>query len=106
MEQQKQSRVAGEWVAIILAGGMVIALNIVTLAMMYTAVVHYSNGSMGLSENGVQLLTGWGGGVLGILGAYVGYSFGKSKPVAETSIQPASPPKSVQQMQKEGSHAT
>lgn len=26
-----------------------------------------------------QVLTGWGGGIIGVLGAYVGYSFSKKK---------------------------
>jgi hypothetical protein len=31
----------------------------------------------GISENGTQLLTGWGGGIIGVLGSYIGFTFGK-----------------------------
>jgi hypothetical protein len=36
----------------------------------------------GLSDNAVQLLTGWGGGMIGVIGAYVGYkaSAGNGEP--------------------------
>jgi hypothetical protein len=65
-------------VAIILASGIVIALNIVTIALLYVAYTRLGQpGVQGLSENGTQLLTGWGGGIIGVLGAYVGYAFGK-----------------------------
>lgn len=54
----------------IIAIGLATALNLVTFAAIYDAL--FSNES-GLSDNAVNLLTGWGGGMVGIVGAYVGY---------------------------------
>lgn len=73
-----QKKNAGFWIAIILSSGIALALNVVTFALLYVAILRLNNptGIQGLSENGTQLLTGWGGGIIGVLGAYVGYSFG------------------------------
>jgi hypothetical protein len=46
------------------------AMNMFTLAVLYDAI--FSRGP-GLSSNATQVLTGWGGGMIGIIGAYVGY---------------------------------
>jgi hypothetical protein len=71
-------RPTSELVAIILALGISVALNVVTVALLWAAYIRLGvNPNTGLSENGTQLLTGWGGGIIGIIGAYVGYSFGK-----------------------------
>lgn len=56
---------------------MAVALNIITFALLYAAMIRLGVGSnMGLSENGTQILSAWGGGILSILAAYVGYAFG------------------------------
>jgi hypothetical protein len=60
--------------AIILAVGLVTALNTLTLGVWWEAV--FRTGSAGLSENATQILTGWGGGIVGILGAMFGYRAG------------------------------
>lgn len=76
----KQHRPASDHVAIILASGIAISLILITVALLWVAVVRFTNGgNLGLSENGTQLLTGWGGGIIGVLGSYVGYTFGKRK---------------------------
>ena len=73
-------RPAADWVAIILAVGMAAALNIVTVALLYAAMARHASGQpVALSENGVQLLTGWGGAIVGVLGAYIGYAVGRLK---------------------------
>ena len=59
-------------VAIILAVGMVVAINLFTFAAVYSAVATNDQ----LSENATQILTGWGGGVIGVIGAIVGYTAG------------------------------
>lgn len=64
-----------EWVAFTLAIGMATALNVFTGAVLWDALF---NEAPGLSENGTQVLTGWGGGIVGVLGAYVGYRAGAS----------------------------
>ena len=56
--------------AVILAVGLATALNVIVTAVFYDAI--FSNDS-GLSENATQILTGWGGGIIGILGSWLGY---------------------------------
>ena len=73
MNELPASRQALGWVAIILAVGMATALNAITFAVLYDAI--FSKGP-GLSENATQVLTGWGGGIIGVLGAYIGYRVG------------------------------
>jgi hypothetical protein len=67
-------------VAIILAVGICISLNLVTLALLWAAYSRYVSGAnIGISENGTQLLTtGWSG-IISVLAAFTGYSFGKHK---------------------------
>lgn len=64
------SRRDGATVALVLAVGICTALNMFTLAVLLDAL--FSEGP-GLSENATQILTGWGGGIVGIIGAVVGY---------------------------------
>ncbi len=59
-----------DWVALTCAIGFCTALNIVTFAVLWDALF---SDDAGLSENAVQLLTGWGGGLIGVIGAYIGY---------------------------------
>lgn len=68
-------RLTRDLVAIILAIGLCTAMNIFTFAVLYDAV--FSQGP-GLSENATQILTGWGGGIIGILGAVFGYDAGRA----------------------------
>ena len=73
------SEAAGK-VAIILAIGISASLFLVTAALLTAAMMRFSAGvGEGLSENGVQLLTGWGGGIIGVLGSYLGYTLGKKE---------------------------
>lgn len=66
-----------EIVAIVLAVGVAIALNVITAALLWAAVQRLGvDPDSGLSDNGVQILLGWGGGIISILAAYVGYTFG------------------------------
>lgn len=67
-----------ETVAIILAVGVATGLNLITLAALIDAVW---SSDPGLSENATQILTGAFGGVLGVLGAYVGYRAGATSRV-------------------------
>ena len=62
-------------VAAILAVGMCTALNAFTIAVLIDAL---SSAEPGLSENATQILTGWGGGIVGVIGAVVGYQAGAS----------------------------
>lgn len=65
---------ARDWVAIILATALATAMNVFVLAVLYDAI--FSAGP-GLSENATQILTGWGGGIVGILGSYLGFRVGE-----------------------------
>jgi uncharacterized membrane protein len=92
-----KERPASERVAVILAIGISLSLNVVTCAMMYAAWTRITaGGTVGLSENGTQLLTGWGGGIIGVLGSYIGFTFGKRyngkgpEPVDGNDAPPAS----------------
>lgn len=60
-------------VAVVLAAGLSLSLLIIVAAVMYDAV---RSDTPGLSENATQILTGWGGGVVGVLGSYLGFRAG------------------------------
>jgi len=62
-------------VALVLAVGMATALNLFCVAVLWDAI---SSAGPGLSENATQILTGWGGGIIGILGTVFGYTSGAS----------------------------
>lgn len=67
-------------VAIILAVGICTALNILTVATVVDALFSVAPG---ISENATQILTGWGGGVVGVIGAVVGYNVGHANASAQ-----------------------
>jgi hypothetical protein len=71
-KQTPASLASGSTVAVILAVALALAFNLFTLAVLYTAIQNDAP----LSENATQVLTGWGGGIIGILGAYIGYRIG------------------------------
>lgn len=73
-------RASRDLIALTLAVGIATALNMVTLAVLINAATTTSNAG-GLSENGTQVLTGWGGGIIGILGAVFGYRAGQQSAV-------------------------
>lgn len=64
-----------ELVALVLAIGLAASLLTIVAAVMYDAV---RSDTPGLSENATQILTGWGGGIIGIVGSYLGYRAGES----------------------------
>ena len=68
-----ERRPVTDWVGVIIAGGLVLAFNIFCFAVLYDAIA--SKGP-GLSDNATQVLTGLGGGMIGILGGIVGYRVG------------------------------
>jgi len=67
--------VSRNWIALILAVGICTALNLIILAILYEAISNPEHA--GISENATQILTGWGGGIIGILGAVFGYEAGQ-----------------------------
>jgi hypothetical protein len=62
-------------IALVIAVGLATAFNLITFAVLYDAI--RSQGP-GLSDNATQVLTGLGGGMIGILGSIVGYRAGAS----------------------------
>jgi hypothetical protein len=65
-------RTTKDWVALILATGLALSMFTFTFTLLYIAVTKDGNVEGSLSENATQVLTGWGGGVIGILGAVFG----------------------------------
>lgn len=72
-------------VALVLAIGVAMAVNTITVAVLLDALL--SEGP-GLSDNATQVLTGAFGGVLGVLAAHLGYRAGVTS--ADDSRPPAS----------------
>ena len=75
---EPRRRAPKDWAVIILAAALGAALIVVTTAILYTA-VNNGKGGLAVTETDVQLLTGWGGGIIGILGAYVGFRAGNGE---------------------------
>ena len=63
---------AGGTVALCLAFGFALGFNVFCFAVLYTAITSDAP----LSENATQVLTGWGGGMIGVIGSYIGYRVG------------------------------
>lgn len=77
-------------VAIVLAVGIATAINVITIAVLWTAVADRSDVRGGLSENATQILTTAFGGMIGVLGAYLGFRAGQEdRPDVE--VPPAEP---------------
>ena len=70
------TRVTRNWAIIILAAAFGVAFVVVTVAILYTA-LNNGKGGLSVSETDVQLLTGWGGGIIGIIGAQIGFRAGE-----------------------------
>lgn len=67
---------ARDWVAILLAVGLATSVNIFACAMLWDA-IKFPDST--LSENATQVLTGAYGGMVGILGGYLGYKAGRAE---------------------------
>lgn len=79
-----------DWVAIILALGLATAINCITFAVLWDAL---RSDTPGLSENATQILTTAFGGILGVVGSYIGYRAGTSHEIhAPTPTQPEEAP--------------
>jgi len=73
---------SGVAVAVILAVAMGTAINLFVIGVVLDSLLTYSNdgstpGGDAFSENAIQVLTGWGGGIIGVIGALVGYKVGE-----------------------------
>jgi len=74
MARRPRQPTSGGSVALVLAVSLAVAFNVFTLAVLYTAIENDSP----LSENATQVLTGWGGGIIGVLAAYIAYRLGSN----------------------------
>lgn len=82
---ETEHRGGRDWVAIVLAIGVATALNCITFAVLYDAVISQESG---LSENATQVITGAFGGILGVLGSYLGFRAGTERQrVADTAAE-------------------
>ena len=72
-------RPAVEIVALLLAGSISVALLLLTGFALYVA-FHADTVESTRVIAVTQVLTGWGGGMIGVLGAYIGYNYGKKPP--------------------------
>ncbi len=82
--QQPEGR---DVIALVLAIGLCTALNIIVIAVLYDAI--HNPDQAGISENATQILTGWGGGIVGILGAVFGYKVGQNQERLQHEQPPA-----------------
>jgi predicted PurR-regulated permease PerM len=73
----------------VLAIGLVVAVNCVTFAVLYDAII---SSASGLSENATQVLTTAFGGIIGVLGAFIGFKAGRSSAAHEEQEARMQPP--------------
>jgi hypothetical protein len=93
LRRQRPRVLSRETVAIVLAVGLVTALNLVTIAAVFDAITNEG----GLSENATQILTGAFGGILGVLGSFIGYRAG-----ADAAIRRIDDPAATEVVDEDG----
>lgn len=78
-----------DWVALVLTIGLCTAINTITFAVLWDAL--FSSDS-GLSENATQILVAAFGGMIGVIGSYIGYRAGtidqRNRAEADASLVP------------------
>jgi len=67
---------ARDWVAVILAASLGLALNMLMFAVIWDAL---RSDTPGISENATQVIIAGFGGIIGVLGSYVGFKAGERK---------------------------
>lgn len=65
-----------DWVAIILSVGLSTAFNVLMLTILWGVIRGTSGEALALSENATQILNGAFSGIIGVLGAYLGFKAG------------------------------
>lgn len=95
-EQNRVQRTAVGIVVVLLALGLSTALNLITFAALWAAKFSPDTQFSGLSENATQVLTAWGSGIIGVIGSFIGYSYGlrrpKNGPMLDDEPPPPPPP--------------
>lgn len=76
-------------VAVILSAGIVFALNLFILSAILEAYANPITLPVGLGDNATQVLSAWGGGIIGVIGALVGIRLGRSHPPPEPGEETA-----------------
>jgi len=82
---------AGDWVAVILASGVSLAIVILIAGIVWSAIKN-GRGASTLTENETQVLLGAFAGIFGILGAFLGFRVGNSKEGLPPVKFPPTPP--------------
>lgn len=77
--RRRRRRRPSDVVAVILAASMGLALNLFIIGAIAESYANPITLPVGLSDNATQVLTGWGGGVIGVIGALVGMRVGDSR---------------------------
>lgn len=85
-DPMRPTRVATSAAVVILAVGIATAVNLITLASLWDAI---ASDEPGLSENATQVITALGGGIIGVIGAAIGYKAGSDA----AAISPEDPSK-------------
>jgi hypothetical protein len=67
--------------ALVIAVGLSVAVCSITFAVLYDAIAHPADA--GLSDNATQVLTAAFGGIIGILGTYVGFNAATNRTTVE-----------------------
>ena len=86
------ARPPGYWAAVVLAVGLVLAVNAITFAAVWVAVFNRSNVEGGLSQNATELLSVTFGGIIGILGSYMGVRAAQGTATPPAGDRDAYPP--------------
>lgn len=68
-------------VALVLAVSLGIGVATITVGVLWEAI--FRTGSAGLSENATQILTTAFGGIIGVLGSYIGFRAGQASSEAQ-----------------------
>ena len=78
-----------DWVPLLLAIGLATALNLITAMALWEAI--FKTGQAGLSENATQILTTAFGGIIGVIGSYLGFRSGAAQQQHRSSSPSAAP---------------
>jgi hypothetical protein len=73
-----KNRSSLDWIAFVLAAGLSLSVVVLVLGVVWAAIKH-GNSAATLSENESQVLTTAFGGLIGLLGAWVGYRAGNGQ---------------------------
>jgi hypothetical protein len=89
MSSRREPMTGRDWTALVLAIGLVTAINAVTIGVLYDAII---SSESGLSENATQILTTAFGGIVGVVGAYLGFRAGVASQLEAEDVAAAERP--------------